>query len=68
MGAPTAPGPLEEKQQREKEREELKILVGTNLVRLSQLDSATLEIYSKLILPGILSKLSAVVMTLPRST
>lgn len=49
-------GHSSEKQQREKEREELKILVGTNLVRLSQLDSATLEIYSKLILPGILEQ------------
>lgn len=49
-------GHSSEKQQREKEREELKILVGTNLVRLSQLDSATLEIYQKLILPGILEQ------------
>lgn len=49
-------GHSSEKQQREKEREELKILVGTNLVRLSQLDSATLEIYAKLILPGILEQ------------
>lgn len=49
-------GHSSEKQQREREREELKILVGTNLVRLSQLDSATLEIYAKLVLPGILEQ------------
>lgn len=47
-------GHSSERTRREKEREELKILVGTNLVRLSQLESATLETYQKLILPGIL--------------
>jgi vacuolar protein sorting-associated protein 35 len=43
---------------REKEREELKILVGTNLVRLSQLETIELnqDIYKKLILPGILEQ------------
>eukprot|EP00099_Drosophila_melanogaster_P026028 NP_726175.3 vacuolar protein sorting 35, isoform B [Drosophila melanogaster] len=49
-------GHSSEKTRREKEREELKILVGTNLVRLSQLESATLEIYQRLILPGILEQ------------
>lgn len=49
-------GHSSEKSRREKEREELKILVGTNLVRLSQLESATLETYQKLILPGILEQ------------
>ncbi|XP_055379724.1 vacuolar protein sorting-associated protein 35 isoform X2 [Condylostylus longicornis] len=49
-------GHSSEKNRREKEREELKILVGTNLVRLSQLDSATLETYQKCILPGILEQ------------
>jgi vacuolar protein sorting-associated protein 35 len=44
--------------QREKEREELKILVGTNLVRLSQLETieSNQDIYMKLILPGILEQ------------
>lgn len=49
-------GHSSEKSRREKEREELKILVGTNLVRLSQLDSATLDIYQKIILPSILEQ------------
>ncbi|XP_021696033.1 vacuolar protein sorting-associated protein 35 isoform X2 [Aedes aegypti] len=49
-------GHSSERARREKEREELKILVGTNLVRLSQLESATLEIYQRLILPGILEQ------------
>jgi vacuolar protein sorting-associated protein 35 len=49
-------GHSSEKSRREKEREELKILVGTNLVRLSQLETANLDIYKKLILPGILEQ------------
>lgn len=49
-------GHSSERTRREKEREELKILVGTNLVRLSQLESATFETYQKLILPGILEQ------------
>lgn len=49
-------GHSSEKQRREKEREELKILVGTNLVRLSQLEAATLDTYQRLILPGILEQ------------
>uniref|UniRef100_A0A1B0GA98 Vacuolar protein sorting-associated protein 35 n=1 Tax=Glossina morsitans morsitans TaxID=37546 RepID=A0A1B0GA98_GLOMM len=49
-------GHSSEKTRREKEREELKILVGTNLVRLSQLESVSLEIYQRLILPGILEQ------------
>ncbi|XP_040157671.1 vacuolar protein sorting-associated protein 35 isoform X1 [Anopheles arabiensis] len=49
-------GHSSERARREKEREELKILVGTNLVRLSQLESATLDIYQRLILPGILEQ------------
>jgi vacuolar protein sorting-associated protein 35 len=49
-------GHSSEKHRREKEREELKILVGTNLVRLSQLESVNLEIYQKIILPSILEQ------------
>ncbi|XP_057325313.1 vacuolar protein sorting-associated protein 35 isoform X1 [Microplitis mediator] len=49
-------GHSRDKERREREREELKILVGTNLVRLSQLESVTLEIYKKLVLPGILEQ------------
>ncbi|XP_031328219.1 vacuolar protein sorting-associated protein 35-like isoform X1 [Photinus pyralis] len=51
-------GHSREKQNREKEREELRILVGTNLVRLSQLESVTMEKYQKIVLPGILEQVS----------
>ncbi|KAH1015164.1 hypothetical protein HUJ05_012933 [Dendroctonus ponderosae] len=49
-------GHSRERRHREKEREELRILVGTNLVRLSQLESVTLDKYQKLVLPGILEQ------------
>lgn len=51
-------GHSRERQHREKEREELRILVGTNLVRLSQLESVELEKYQKIVLPGILEQVS----------
>jgi vacuolar protein sorting-associated protein 35 len=41
---------------REQERRELRILVGTNLVRLSQLEGIDLELYKKQILPMILEQ------------
>lgn len=40
-------GHSRDKERREKEREELRILVGTNLVRLSQLESINLDKYRK---------------------
>lgn len=49
-------GHSRDRERREKEREELRILVGTNLVRLSQLESITLEKYRKVVLPGILEQ------------
>jgi len=49
-------GHSREREKREKERMELRILVGTNLVRLSQLDSVTLEVYKQSVLPGILEQ------------
>ncbi|XP_033229903.1 vacuolar protein sorting-associated protein 35 isoform X1 [Belonocnema kinseyi] len=49
-------GHSRDKDRREREREELRILVGTNLVRLSQLESVTLDIYKRLVLPGILEQ------------
>lgn len=42
------------KKRRERERNELRILVGTNLVRLSQLECVTSKIYGEIILPQIL--------------
>lgn len=49
-------GPSRERERREHERKELRILVGTNLVRLSQFDGVTLELYSGTILPSILEQ------------
>lgn len=42
------------RRRREKDRNELRILVGTNLVRLSALDSVTSQIYGQIILPTVL--------------
>ncbi|KAJ8710558.1 hypothetical protein PYW08_009073 [Mythimna loreyi] len=49
-------GHSRDKERRERERSELRILVGTNLVRLSQLESVTVEDYGRLVLPGILEQ------------
>ena len=40
-------GHTRDKEKREKERQELRILVGTNLVRLSQLDGVDVDLYQK---------------------
>lgn len=45
------------KGQREKERRELRILVGTNLVRLSSLEGVLPDTYSTKILPSILEQI-----------
>ncbi len=49
-------GHTREKERREKERLELRILVGTNLVRLSQLESVDSSYYQKDILPNLLEQ------------
>ncbi|QRV76950.1 vacuolar protein sorting-associated protein 35 [Ceratobasidium sp. AG-Ba] len=49
-------GHSREREKREMERRELRILVGTNLVRLSQLDGVDLNMYRTLILPSILEQ------------
>lgn len=49
-------GPTREQEKRERERRELRILVGTNLVRLSQLQSLDFELYRRVVLPGILEQ------------
>ena len=49
-------GHSREREKREMERKELRILVGTNLVRLSQLDGVDLEMYRRIILPSILEQ------------
>ncbi|XP_015795214.2 vacuolar protein sorting-associated protein 35 [Tetranychus urticae] len=49
-------GHTRDKDRREKERLELRLLVGTNLVRLSQLESIDIERYKNVVLPGILEQ------------
>lgn len=45
-----------DRERRELERRELRILVGTNLVRLSQLEGVDLDLYSRVILPSVLEQ------------
>ena len=40
-------GHTRDREKKERERQELRILVGTNLVRLSQLDGVNVETYKK---------------------
>lgn len=49
-------GHSRDRDRREKERQELRLLVGTNLVRLSQLDAVDMDRYKKVVLPGILEQ------------
>ena len=49
-------GHSRDKDKREMERRELRILVGTNLVRLSSLDGVDLDLYQRVILPSILEQ------------
>ena len=49
-------GHTREKERREKERLELRILVGTNLVRLSQLDAIDAGMYQREVLPSVLEQ------------
>uniref|UniRef100_A0A915IXN9 Vacuolar protein sorting-associated protein 35 n=1 Tax=Romanomermis culicivorax TaxID=13658 RepID=A0A915IXN9_ROMCU len=50
-------GPSRDRERREKERHELRILVGTNLVRLSQLENLDCATYIKVVLPSILEQI-----------
>lgn len=49
-------GHTRDRERREKERLELRLLVGTNLVRLSQLESVDVSLYTRVVLPGILEQ------------
>lgn len=49
-------GASKERKKREKERQDLKILVGTNLVRLSQLEGLDLHEYKSHVLPRVLEQ------------
>lgn len=53
-------GPVKDKSKREKERHDLRVLVGANLVRLSQLDGVTVEYYAESALPKILDHVLSV--------
>jgi len=53
-------GPVKDKSKREKERHELRVLVGANLVRLSQLDGMTVDYYAETALPKILDHVLSV--------
>lgn len=52
-------GPAKDKERRERERHDLRVLVGANLVRLSQLEGMTLDFYSNTALPKILEQVVA---------
>ncbi len=56
-----------DKKRREKERQELRILVGTNLVRLSQLQGVDVAAYKEHILPRILEQVVQCKDTLAQS-
>ncbi|UYV66973.1 VPS35 [Cordylochernes scorpioides] len=49
-------GHTRDRDKREKERQELRLLVGTNLVRLAELEAVDAEKYKKIVLPGILEQ------------
>ena len=49
-------GHSREREKREIERRDLRILVGTNLVRLSQLEGVDLGMYTQTILPSVLEQ------------
>lgn len=49
-------GPVREREQREKERMDLRILVGTNLASLSKLEGVDLAMYQSSVLPQILEQ------------
>ncbi len=51
-------GPLRDREKREKERRELRILVGTCLVRLSQLEGVNEELYRTIVLPRTLEQIT----------
>ncbi|XP_046375462.1 vacuolar protein sorting-associated protein 35-like isoform X3 [Haliotis cracherodii] len=50
-------GHSRDRERREQERRELRILVGTNLVRLSQLECIHVDKYKKHVLPGVLEQI-----------
>jgi len=53
-------GPMKDKSKREKERHDLRVLVGANLVRLSQLEGMTVDYYAEIALPKIIEHIHSV--------
>lgn len=49
-------GPVRDRETRERERQELRILVGTNLMQLGKLDGVSLEVYTETVLPQVLEQ------------
>jgi len=60
-------GSKETRKRREKERQELRVLVGTNLVRLSQLEGVDKTVYRDVVLPKILEEVSSCKDTIAQS-
>ena len=50
-------GPVREREAREKERLELRLLVGTNLAQLSKLDGVDVDVYRTSVLPQVLEQI-----------
>eukprot|EP01134_Creolimax_fragrantissima_P006956 CFRG6956T1 len=50
-------GHSRDREKRERERKDLRLLVGTNLVRLSQLENVDIKLYNKVILPGFMDQI-----------
>lgn len=51
-------GPIRDRDKRERERRDLRVLVGTCLVRLSQLEGVTTEMYKSTVLPRVLEQIT----------
>ena len=51
-------GKARHRKAREKQRQQLKILVGTNLVRLSSMEGVDLETYKSVVLPRVLEQVA----------
>lgn len=50
-------GHSREKDRKERDRQDLRLLVGTNLVRLSQLDGVDIDCYKETVLPSLLEQI-----------
>lgn len=50
-------GPARDREKRENERQELRILIGKNLARLSQLEGVDSKMYESLVLPKIVDQI-----------